>query len=66
MEIKFHGRDHNCVIEVVVNSTLRQALIQANILPSTVIVSYEDKILPHSTLLNSDVRLLVTTVSSGG
>ncbi|MGB2037435.1 MAG: hypothetical protein ACPHX8_03135 [Candidatus Poseidoniaceae archaeon] len=66
MEITFHGRDHNCTIEVEGNSTVRQALIEASILPSTVIVSYEDKILPHSTLLNSDVRLLVTTVSSGG
>lgn len=66
MEITFSGRDHNCTIEVASNSTLRQALVQANILPSTVIVSYEDKILPHSTVLNSDVELLVTTVSSGG
>ena len=66
MEITFSGRDHNCTIEVEPNGTLRQALVLAKILPSTVIVSYDDKILPHSTVLNSDVHLLVTTVSSGG
>ena len=66
MEITFSGRDHNCSIEVEPNSTLRQALVLAKILPATVIVSYDDKILPHSTVLNSDVHLLVTTVSSGG
>ncbi|MCH1442649.1 MAG: hypothetical protein DWC00_01425 [Candidatus Poseidoniales archaeon] len=66
MEITFAGRDHNCTIEVEPKSTLRQALVLAKILPSTVIVSYDDKILPHSTVLNSDVHLLVTTVSSGG
>jgi sulfur carrier protein ThiS len=66
MEITFSGRDHNCRIEVGPNSTLRQALVLAKILPSTVIVSYEEKILPHSTVLNSDVHLIVTTVSSGG
>ena len=66
MEITFAGRDHNCTIEVEPKSTLRQALVLAKILPSTVIVSYDDKILPHSTVLNSDVYLLVTTVSSGG
>ncbi len=66
MEITFTGRDHNCTIQVEPSSTLRQALVLANILPSTVIVSYEDKILPHSTVLTSDVDLLVTTVSSGG
>ena len=66
MEITFAGRDHNCTIEVEPKSTLRQALVLAKILPSTVIVSYDDQILPHSTVLNSDVHLLVTTVSSGG
>ena len=66
MEITFTGRDHNCTIQVEPSSTLRQALMLANILPSTVIVSYEEKILPHSTVLNSDVHLIVTTVSSGG
>jgi sulfur carrier protein ThiS len=66
MHITFHGRDHNCTVEVDEGSSIRQTLEEAGILPSTVVVSFEDRILPHSTILNSDVKLLVTTVSSGG
>ena len=66
MHITFHGRDHNCSIESDEGQTIRQALESAGILPSTVIVSFEDRILPHSTILQADVTLLVTTVSSGG
>ena len=66
MHITFHGRDHNCTIEIDGGQTIRQALESAGILPSTVIVSFEERILPHSTILQADVTLLVTTVSSGG
>ncbi|MGB1898071.1 MAG: hypothetical protein ACPH13_04170 [Candidatus Poseidoniaceae archaeon] len=66
MHITFHGRDHNCTIEIDEGQTIRQALESAGILPSTVIVSFEERILPHSTILQADVNLLVTTVSSGG
>ena len=65
MHITFHGRDHNCTIEIDEGQTIRQALESAGILPSTVIVSFEERILPHSTILQADVTLLVTTVSSG-
>jgi len=66
MHVTFHGRDHNCTIEIDEGQTIRQALESAGILPSTVIVSFEERILPHSTILQADVTLLVTTVSSGG
>jgi len=66
MHITFHGRDHNCTLVMDDGSSIRQTLEAAGILPSTVVVSFEDRILPHSTILNSDVKLLVTTVSSGG
>ena len=66
MHVTFHGRDHNCTIEVENGRTIRQSLEDAGILPSTVIVSFDGRILPHSTVLNADVTLLVTTVSSGG
>lgn len=66
MHVTFHGRDHNCTLEVDDGSSIRQALEAAGILPSTVVVSFEDRILPHSTILNSDLKLLVTTISSGG
>ena len=66
MHITFHGRDHNCTVEVDDGSSIRQTLEAAGILPSTVVVSFDERILPHSTILNTDVKLLVTTVSSGG
>ena len=66
MHVTFHGQDHNCTLEVEDGSSIRQALEAAGILPSTVVVSFEDRILPQSTILNSDLKLLVTTVSSGG
>ena len=66
MEVHFHGRDVDTKVEVDVGCTVRQALEQANVLPSMVIVSYEGTVLPHSTPLQQSVELLVTTISSGG
>jgi sulfur carrier protein ThiS len=66
MQVHLSGRDHDLKIEVEHGQTVRQVLTEANILPSTVIVSFEGTILPHSTILSGDVALLVTTVSSGG
>ncbi|MCH2644775.1 MAG: hypothetical protein MKZ54_05675 [Candidatus Poseidoniaceae archaeon] len=66
MHVTFHGRDHNCTVEIENGQTIRKTLEKAGILPSTVVVSFDDRILPHNTVLNADVRLLVTTVSSGG
>ncbi len=62
--LKGHGHDH--VIELEAGSTVKQALIVIGIHPSTVIVSHEDVVLPHTTVLNADVSLELTIVSSGG
>ena len=62
--LKGHGHDH--VIELEVGSTVKEALIEIGIHPSTVIVSHEDIVLPHTTVLNADVSLDLTIVSSGG
>ena len=62
--LKGHGHDH--VIELDAGSTVKQALEVIGIHPSTVIVSHEDIILPHTTILNGDVALDLTIVSSGG
>ncbi len=62
--LKGHGHDH--VIELEAGSTVKQALIVIGIHPSTVIVSHEDIVLPHTTVLNADVSLDLTIVSSGG
>jgi sulfur carrier protein ThiS len=62
--LKEHGHDHS--IELEAGSTVKQALDIIGIHPSTVIVSHEDVVLPHTTILNSDVSLDLTIVSSGG
>jgi len=62
--LKGHGHDH--LIDLEAGSTVKQALIEVGIHPSTVIVSYENTVLPHTTILNADVSLDLTIVSSGG
>lgn len=62
--LKGHGHDH--VIDLETGSTIKQALEIIGIHPSTVIVSHEDTVLPHTTVLNADVSLDLTIVSSGG
>ena len=64
--VRFHGRDYDISHDFESSVKLRDALIQCNILPSTVVVSFNEQILPLSTIINNDVTLLVTTVSSGG
>ena len=62
--LKGHGHDH--IINLEAGSTIKQALLKIGIHPSTVIVSHEDTVLPHTTVLNADVALDLTIVSSGG
>ncbi len=66
MQIHFVGRDYDSMVEFDQSISIREALSKANIQPSTVIVSFEDNILPHSSLIKSDITLNVITVSSGG
>ena len=66
MQIHFVGRDHDTTVDFEHSLSIREALTKAKIQPSTVIVSYEENILPHSTIIKSDVTLNVITVSSGG
>ena len=66
MEVHFHGKDVDIVVEVREGDTVRTALQAAGVLPSMVIVSHNGTVLPHSTPLNQSVQLLVTTISSGG
>ena len=66
MRITFQGSGYDETIESETPMTIRQALAKANIPESMVIVSYQDNILPHSTQLEDDLVLLVTSVASGG
>lgn len=66
MKVALKGHGHDYTIELDAGSTVKQALDKVGIHPSTVIVSHEDTVLPHTTILNSDVSLDLTIVSSGG
>ncbi len=66
MEIHLTGRDYDVKLEAKKPLTVRAALSQAGILASTVIVSIDGVIIPHSTIVSQSVELLVTTISSGG
>lgn len=66
MQIRFYGRDFDTTFNFETEIKLRDALVKSKILPSTVVVSFDDQILPLSTIIKNDIELLVTTVSSGG
>ena len=66
MRIRFEGSGFDVEIEEKKPLTIRDALRKANIPESMVIVSFNDNILPHSTLIEDDLVLLVTSVASGG
>jgi sulfur carrier protein ThiS len=66
MEVHFEERDGEHIVEVKKGTTVREALLEAGLLPSMVIVSFQGMVLPHSTQLTDSVKLLVTTISSGG
>jgi len=66
MQIRFHGRDYDATMTFENEIKLRDALLECKILPSTVVVSFNQQILPLTTIIKNDIQLLVTTVSSGG
>ena len=66
MKVALEGHGHDHVIEMIPGSTIKQALDMIGIHPSTVIVSHDNIVLPHTTILNGDVNLELTIVSSGG
>ena len=66
MRISFIGSGLDTEVDVAEGSNIKQALVAAGIHPSTVLVSNENVILPHTTILNSDITLELTVVSSGG
>ena len=66
MQVTLLSNGDEISVELDNGSTVRQVLDLAKIHPSTVIVSYEDTVLPHSTILNDDIKLDITIVSSSG
>jgi len=64
VRIEVEGVVHS--VEVEEGITIDKILDKVGVLPSTVLVTHEDKIVPHSTKINSDVELGTIIVSSGG
>ena len=66
MRVVLIGAGLDTEIEIDAGSSIHDILVKANIHPSTVIVSYDEKILPHNTLIDDDLMLELIIVSSGG
>ena len=64
VRIEVEGVIHD--VEVEEGITIDKVLDKIGVLPSTVLVTHEDKIVPHSAKINSDVELGTIIVSSGG
>ena len=64
VRIEVDGTMHE--VEAEEGITIDQILEKIEILPSTVLVTHGEKIVPHSTVIKSDVELGTIIVSSGG
>ncbi|MDC0212917.1 hypothetical protein OAK49_03980 [Euryarchaeota archaeon] len=54
------------VVESESPLTVSEILNSLDIPPSTVLAVFEDTIVPHTSLINDDIRLDLIVVSSGG
>ncbi len=54
------------VVESEGPMTVNQLLERLGIMPSTVLVAAGERVIPHTTLIKSDVSLEAVIVSSGG
>ena len=64
VRIEVEGTMHE--VEAEEGITIDQILEKIDVLPSTVLVTHGEKIVPHSTVIKSDVELSTIIVSSGG
>ena len=66
MQVSLIGGGFDTSVEIDEGMSIRNILLAAKIHPSTVIVSHEDRILPHNTLIDQEITLSLIVVSSGG
>ena len=64
VRIEVEGTMHE--VEAEEGITIDQILEKIEVLPSTVLVTHGEKIVPHSMVIKSDVELGTIIVSSGG
>jgi len=66
MQVSLIGGGFDTSVEIDEGTSIRNILLAAKIHPSTVIVSHDDRILPHNTLIDQEITLSLIVVSSGG
>ena len=66
MRISLNVEDKVLEVDVKQGASIQQILDAAGVLPSTVLVTYDGRILPSSTKINESVNLDTIIVSSGG
>jgi sulfur carrier protein ThiS len=66
MQVSLIGGGFDTSVEIDEGMSIRNILLAAKIHPSTVIVSHDDRILPHNTLIDQEITLSLIVVSSGG
>ncbi|CAI8207351.1 MAG: Uncharacterised protein [Methanobacteriota archaeon] len=64
ISLNVEGKVHE--VDVEPGTTVQQILDSVGILPSTVLVTYDGRIVPNSTKINEPVELETIIVSSGG
>ena len=64
ISLNVEGKVHE--VDVEPGTTVQQILDTVGILPSTVLVTYDGRIVPSSTKINEPVELETIIVSSGG
>ena len=66
MRVEITHTGHVLVVESESPLTVSEILNSLDIPPSTVLAVFEDTIVPHTSLINDDIRLDLIVVSSGG
>ena len=66
MQVGLIGGGFDTSVEIDKGASIRDILLAAEIHPSTVIVSHDERILPHNTIIEHDTTLQLIVVSSGG
>ncbi|MFL2974535.1 MAG: hypothetical protein CND89_05360 [Marine Group II euryarchaeote MED-G38] len=66
MRIEVESQGEILIIESETSLSINKILSKLEIAPSTVLAVYDGTILPHTSIIESDIRLELVIVSSGG
>ena len=66
MRIEVESQGEILIIESETSLSINKILSKLEIAPSTVLAVYDGTILPHTSMIESDIRLELVIVSSGG